>query len=99
EVVYNPAAFNGNPDFGGMQFPSFAAKDDIDFTVDFISEGTCAYTPVSFYPTVDPAADSLVWSFGDGQFANDWSPVHTYEQAGTFNVEVYAFLNGDTAYA
>ncbi len=99
EVVYNPAAFSGNPDFGGTQFPSFAAKDDITFTVDFISEGECANTPVSFYPTVDPAADSLVWSFGDGQFANDWSPVHTYEQAGTFNVEVYAFLNGDTAYA
>ena len=27
---------------------------------------------MSFYPTVDPAADSLVWNFGDGQFARDW---------------------------
>ena len=99
EVNYDPTAFNSNPNFNGMQFPSFAPKDSIEFTVDFVSEGNCANTPVSFYPTVDPAADSLIWSFGDGQFANDWSPVHTYEQGGNFLVEVVAFLNGDTAYA
>ena len=99
EVVYDPSAFNSNPNFGGMQFPSFAARDSIEFTVDFISEGTCANSPVSFYPTVVPAADSLIWSFGDGQFANEWSPVHTYDQAGSVTVEVVAFLNGDTAYA
>lgn len=99
EVVYDPSAFNGNPDFGGMQFATFAAKDSIEFTVDFISEGECANTPVSFYPEVNPTADSLVWNFGDGQFANEWSPVHTYEQGGSFLVEVVAFLNGDTAYA
>jgi hypothetical protein len=99
EVVYNPAAFPGNPNFGGMQFPSFAPRDSIEFTVDFISEGTCANSPISFYPTVVPAADSLVWNFGDGQFATEWSPVHTYDQAGSVVVEVVAFLNGDTAYA
>ena len=99
EVIYDASAFNSNPNFNGMQFPSFAPKDSIEFTVDFVSEGNCANTPVSFYPTVDPAADSLIWSFGDGQFANDWSPVHTYEQGGNFLVEVVAFLNGDTAYA
>jgi len=99
EVNYDPSAFNGNPNFNAMQFPSFAPKDSIDLTVDFISEGNCANTPVSFYPTVDPAADSLIWNFGDGQFANEWSPVHTYDQGGNFLVEVVAFLNGDTAYA
>ena len=99
EVIYDPSAFNSNPNFNGMQFPSFAPKDSIAFTVDFVSEGNCANTPVSFYPTVDPAADSLIWSFGDGQFANEWSPVHTYDQGGSFLVEVIAFLNGDTAYA
>ena len=99
EVNYDPSAFNANPNFGGMQFSSFAAKDSIEFTVDFVSEGNCANTPVSFYPTVDPAADSLVWSFGDGQFSNTWSPVHTYDQGGSFLVEVVAYLNGDTAYA
>lgn len=99
EVNYDPSAFNSNPDFGGMQFASFAAKDSIEFTVDFTSVGNCANTPVSFYPEVDPAADSLVWSFGDGQFSNTWSPVHTYDQGGSMLVEVVAYLNGDTAYA
>lgn len=99
EVIYDPSAFAANTDFGGMQFPSFAAKDSIEFTVDFTSEGDCSNTPVSFYPTVDPAADSLIWSFGDGQFGNGWSPVHTYDQGGTFQVDVIAFLNGDTARA
>lgn len=99
EVVYDATAFNSNPNFGGMQFPSFAPKDSTELTVDFISEGTCANTPVSFYPTVQPTADSLIWSFGDGNFGNGWSPVHTYDAGGTFQVEVFAFLNGDTAYA
>lgn len=99
EVVYDPSAFSGTPDFRGTQFATFAPKDSIEFTVQFTSEGTCANTPVSFYPTVVPAADSLIWSFGDGQFGNGWSPVHTYDQAGTFQVDVIAFLNGDTARA
>lgn len=99
EVIYDPSAFAANTDFGSMQFPSFAAKDSIEFTVDFTSVGDCSNTPVSFYPTVDPAADSLIWSFGDGQFGNGWSPVHTYDQGGTFQVDVIAFLNGDTARA
>lgn len=98
-VVYDPSAFSSNPDFNGRQFSTFAPKDSIVFTVDFISEGNCSNTPVSFYPTVVPTADSLIWSFGDGQFGNGWSPVHTYTQGGVFQVDVIAFLNGDTARA
>lgn len=26
------------------------------------------------------------WSFGDGNFSDEWSPVHTYEQSGTYEV-------------
>lgn len=98
-VQYAPAVFGTAVDFNGKQFSAFAAKDSIPFTVDFITEGACSNTPVSFYPTVDPAADSLIWSFGDGQFGRGWSPVHTYEEAGPVTVQVIAFLNGDTARA
>ncbi len=97
QVVYT--AFPDAPDFNGMQFPSFAPKDSIEFTVDFVAQNECANTPVPFYPTVVPTADSLIWSFGDGNFGAGWSPVHTYEQEGIMLVEVIAFLNGDTAYA
>lgn len=99
EVAYDPTAFGSAADFNGRQFPSFAPKDSIEFSVSFTTKGECSNTPVSFYPTVIPAADSLIWSFGDGQFGDQWSPVHTYDQGGLMQVEVVAFLNGDTAYA
>jgi gliding motility-associated-like protein len=96
QVVYNPAAFSANPNFNGMQFSAFAPKDTIQLSVSFTTRGTCSNTPTSFYPTVTPGADSLVWDFGDGQTATGWSPVHTYESGSTFNVRLRAYLRGDT---
>src|SRR5690606_36459128 len=72
--------------FGGPQSPSFLPAMDQTITVDFTSSGTCANSPVSFFPTVDPAADSLVWSFGDGVGDTSWSPIHVYENGGQFEV-------------
>ena len=99
EVVYNPTAFASNPDFNGLQFPAFAPKDSITMDVSFTFSGTCSNSPVSFYPTVTPGADSLVWNFGDGTGAAEWSPVHTYDAGGAYPVQVIAWLNGDTAMA
>jgi large repetitive protein len=96
-VTYSPIAFNGNPDFDGLQFPSFAPRDSVLLNVTFTTEGTCANAPVSFYPTVTPTADSLRWSFGDGNGATAWSPVHTYDAGGAFQVRVAAYLKGDSA--
>lgn len=95
-AAYVPNAFPSAPNFAGRQFPEFAPKDSTNITVAFTSSGTCANTPTSFYPTVVPTADSLNWDFGDGATARDWSPVHTYTAAGTYNVKVKAYLNGDT---
>jgi gliding motility-associated-like protein len=97
EVIYDPSAFTSNPDFKGMQFPTFAPKDTVLLSITFTSQGTCSNAPTSFFPTVKPAADSLVWDFGDGNGATEWSPVYTYTSGGTFNVKVKAFLDGDTA--
>ena len=95
-VQYNPQAFPGPPpvNFNAKQFPSFAPRDTVDINVTFTSEGTCANAPTSFFPTVTPGADSLVWNFGDGSGSSDWSPVYTYQAGGTYNVTVTAFLNG-----
>jgi gliding motility-associated-like protein len=91
-VNYNPIAFAGN--FGGRQFPSFAPADSAKMKVYFEAIGLCANSPTSFFPTIQPNADSLVWDFGDGQASSDWSPVHTYQNAATVNVHLTAYLNG-----
>lgn len=97
EVIYNLSAFPSNTNFAGTQFSSFAPKDSVLLRVTFTSQGTCSNAPTSFFPTVTPAADSLVWNFGDGTRGAGWSPVHTYEAGGAYNVRVRAYLKGDTA--
>ncbi len=92
DVIYTPVAFAGN--FNGTQFPSFLPAMNQDMVLDFTFQGTCANVPTSFFPTVTPAADSLVWDFGDGNGSSDWSPVYTYEGGGTFPVTVTGFING-----
>ena len=98
-VVHTPDAFGGALNFNGTQFPSFSPRSNINLTVSFTSEGTCSASPVSFYPLVVPGADSLSWDFGDGQTSNQWSPIYAYQNGGTYDVTVTAFLNGDTATA
>lgn len=84
----------GSIDFKGMQFPTFAQRDTVPMTVNFSFIGTCQNSPTTFFPEVTPGADSLSWDFGDGNRANSWSPVHTYETASTFNVKLTAFYRG-----
>lgn len=96
EVNYAPA-FPSNPDFNAKQFPVFTPKDTIEFSVTFTAQGSCSNTPISFFPEVVPAADSLVWDFGDGGSATGWSPVYSYQNGGSFTVTVVAYLKGDTA--
>ncbi|MBT1699669.1 gliding motility-associated C-terminal domain-containing protein [Fulvivirgaceae bacterium PWU4] len=97
EVNYDPSAFTANPNFNGTQFSTFAPKDTVKLTVSFTSQGTCSGAPTSFFPTVSPGADSLVWDFGDGSGSNAWSPVYAYQDGGAYNVRVRAYLKGDTA--
>lgn len=96
-VAHTPDAFGGAINFNGRQFPEFLPRGNNNLTVSFTSQGLCANSPVSFFPTVSPAADSLVWSFGDGNNSSDWSPIHTYENGGNFNVSVTAYLNGQAS--
>src|SRR5688572_12966330 len=95
-VQYDPQPFPGTPppNFNATQFPSFAPPDTVDINISFTSQGTCANVPTSFFPTVTPPVDSLVWNFGDGSGSSEWSPVYTYEAAGTYDVTVTAYLNG-----
>ncbi|HMV90044.1 MAG TPA: PKD domain-containing protein, partial [Cyclobacteriaceae bacterium] len=96
-VTHTTDAFGGAINFNGRQFPEFLPRSNNNLAVSFVSRGTCSNSPVSFFPTVTPAADSLVWDFGDGNTSSEWSPVHSYNNGGAFNVSVTAFLNGQTA--
>jgi gliding motility-associated-like protein len=97
-VTYRPQLFAGNVNFNATQFSSFAPSREITLTVTFTSQGNCSNANTTFYPTVTPAADSLVWNFNDGSApVTAWSPVHQFTAGGTFNVQVTAFLSGETA--
>nr|MCU0384263.1 PKD domain-containing protein [Cyclobacteriaceae bacterium] len=97
-VTYNPQLFAANINFNATQFSSFSPRREINLTVTFTSQGNCANANTTFYPTVTPAADSLVWNFNDGSApVTAWSPVYQFATAGNFNVQVTAFLSGETA--
>jgi large repetitive protein len=91
---YTAQAFAGSLDFDAKQFPSFSASATLTPTVTFTTAGSCSNSPISFFPTVTPTADSLTWSFGDGNGSSQWSPVYTYQNGGSFPVTVTPFLNG-----
>lgn len=95
QVINTPALFGGL-NFNGTQFPSFKPRDSVELQVTFTAQGTCQNSPTSFFPEVLPNADSLRWDFGDGAGSANWSPVHTYTGAGTFNVTLNAFYRGQT---
>jgi PKD repeat protein len=93
QVIKTPQPF-GTTNFSATQFPSFLPPANVNLTVSFTTAGTCQNNPVSFFPNVTPNADSLRWNFGDTNTSGAWSPVHTYQQAQTFNVQLTAFYQG-----
>ncbi len=93
EVNYDPLPF-GADNVDGIQLPSFLPQENVNIAVSFTSIGTCQNAPTTFFSTVTPAADSLIWDFGDGNGARGVSPIHTYEDAQTFNVTLTAYFQG-----
>jgi len=92
-VIQTPSPF-GALDFNGTQFPSFIPKINITLTLSFTSVGTCQNNNTTFFPNVLPNADSLHWDFGDTTSVTDWSPVHKFKQAKTYNVTLTAYYQG-----
>jgi large repetitive protein len=91
-VRYVPTPL-GNVNFIGKQFPAFLPYDTLRLNVNFSFIGTCQNSPTTFFPEVKPGADSVRWYLGDGS-TNSWSPVHTYQNAQTYNVKLVAFYRG-----
>ena len=95
QVKYKPAQLTATS-FAGTQFSSFAAKAKVNLIVNFTFIGTCQNNNTIFFPDIQPGADSVNWDFGDMSGSNDWSPVHKFGQAQTFNVKLTAFYQGQT---
>lgn len=83
----------GAIDFKGTQFPSFIPKISFKLGLSFTAVGTCQSNNTTFFPSVIPNADSLRWDLGDTT-VTDWSPVHKYKSAQTYNVTLTAFYQG-----
>ncbi|MGK7388707.1 MAG: gliding motility-associated C-terminal domain-containing protein [Candidatus Cyclobacteriaceae bacterium M2_1C_046] len=81
----------GNDAFISENFAAFLPLFQPDLQLDFEFSGECANSPILFFPTIKPAADSVIWDFGDGNFANVYAPIHTYTDQGTFTVTLFAF--------
>ena len=95
-VRYEPLPF-GAQDWVARQFPAQVPPPILTLDVSFTSAGNCQQSPVVFFPTVVPGADSVVWDFGDGGFSDSWSPRHVYSQGNSFPVTLTAFLGGRSA--
>ena len=96
QILYDPAPLGTN-DYAGRQFPAFLPRINQNLTVDFSYSGECQNAPTLFYPDIQPGADSVRWDFGDGSGSNQLAPIYTYADAKTFDVNLTAFLNGDSA--
>jgi gliding motility-associated-like protein len=87
----------GTTDFAGRQFPSFFPRSTVSLTANFTTSAAprCQNNPITFFPTITPNADSLLWNFGDGQSSKAWSPVHKFTTLQpSFNVQLTAFYQG-----
>lgn len=89
----------GAIDFKGTQFPSFSPRARNILQLSFTPLTACQNNNTTFFPSALPSADSLHWNFGDTVATvsvTAWSPVHKYKTAGTFNVKLTAFYQGDS---
>ncbi|MBO9658463.1 MAG: PKD domain-containing protein, partial [Chitinophagaceae bacterium] len=62
------------------------------FTSSFQTSGTaCPGSGISFLNTSTPKADSVRWTFGDGNSSTDTMPTNVYLTAGTYTVWLYNY--------
>ncbi len=90
-ITYDPSAVNGN--FTIRQFPSFLPSPPTT-TIDFTFDPPCMNVPTQFFPTVSQPVDSLIWLVDGAEMSKQWSPINTFEEAGSFNVQVIAYAGG-----
>ena len=72
-------------------------SDEAGFTIDVESSNAYAPQRLNFTNTSETAS-SFLWDFGDGNTSSDENPVHTYSNAGTYQISqsIVGPINTDT---
>jgi PKD repeat protein len=67
-----------------------AAHDEPELAADFAVDPTApvAGTPVHFEDRSSGGPESWSWDFGDGTTSAEQNPVHVFDLAGTYQVEL-----------
>ena len=94
QVIYTSNPF-GIVNFNSRQYPETLPYQLPMFdNFGIAAYGECYGTSTKFYPLVEPQASSYQWDFGDGGTSNLISPIHEYDEPGTYMVTLMANLNG-----
>ncbi|MBO2009022.1 GEVED domain-containing protein [Hymenobacter negativus] len=67
----------------------------ISFSTNYVA-GACV-NPIQFTDLTSNLPTSWLWNFGDGQTSTQQNPLHTYTNAGTYNVSLSATNSNGTA--
>ncbi len=86
--AYNSGGFNSTRITGYVNVTRGAVAPAASFTANATS-GT-APLDVSFTDTSTGSPTAWNWSFGDGNYSEEQTPVHTYESEGTYTVSLNA---------
>ena len=68
-------------------------------TIDVNKMIVCADEDIAFFPSINKQSCEYNWNFGDGSTSSKVNPVHTYKEAGSFDVKLTVRDNKiDTAF-
>jgi len=67
----------------------FLPNQLLDYLYRFEWDNNCSGVPINFKPNFIPEPQNIIWDFGDGSATTTelW-PVHTYDQAGEYEISV-----------
>jgi PKD repeat protein len=91
--AYNAGGYNKTQKAGYISVTG-SPHSIANFTADG-TEGTAPFT-LQFTDTSTGSPTSWNWSFGDGNFSDIQSPVHTYESPGVFTVSLKTSYSGSS---
>ncbi|WP_321278822.1 YCF48-related protein [Marinifilum fragile] len=83
---------------GGSSFVNFTPNfiSNYFFKTSFTYQNTCQKSPTHFKVTNDYELESVEWLFGEGSSSTELNPEFTYDEAGTYQVQLIAHYKNKT---